>query len=37
MLVRTVDIFRVNDHGIDVHLLTLSQRTNYTVVFAHRW
>ena len=36
-LVRTVDIFRVNDHGIDVHLLTLSQRTNYTVVFAHRW
>lgn len=37
MLVRTVDIFRVNDHGVDVHLLTLSQHTNYTVVFAHRW
>ena len=37
MLVRTVDIFRVNDHGVDVHLLTLSQHTNYTVVFAHHW
>ena len=32
-----VDIFRVNDHGIDVHLLTLPQHTNYTVVFVCCW
>lgn len=34
---RIVDLFRVNDHGVDVHLLTLPKHTNYTVVFVCRW